>query len=207
MNKQRLVPLLVLPLMLACSRETFSAPTLTAVDVGPQSPSPVCQGGAATFVVTVTRIGNGNMDVYLTAAGLPPGATASFSPNPVKFAGPTPPTGTSTLVISTTGGTPPGADPFSVIADDGGSLNTKTNTGALNVSLCSAGVAQLPDGSISLTFPGVAGQTYLIQATTNLAAPVWTTICTTNMGNNNVLKLIDSDSTNYPMRFYRMSLP
>jgi hypothetical protein len=43
----------------------------------------------------------------------------------------------------------------------------------------------------------------LIQATTNLSAPDWTTIGTNTSDGNGILSFIDADAKNYPVRFYR----
>ena len=63
------------------------------------------------------------------------------------------------------------------------------------------------DGRMTLTAVGVGGASYSIQATTDLAAPVWTTIGTRIAGGNGLFSFIDQDATNYPCRFYRLATP
>ena len=66
----------------------------------------VKQGGVATYSLSVTSVGSFSAPVTLQVSGLPPGSTASVSPNPV-----TPALGgtvTSTLTIPTSLGTPIG---------------------------------------------------------------------------------------------------
>src|SRR5436190_10707791 len=87
--KQRLAFCLALGALVGLSGNLQAAPILTSVSAGTQAQDPVAPGSNATYVVTVTRTGNGNIDVYLSADGLPPGATATFSPNPVRFTGST----------------------------------------------------------------------------------------------------------------------
>jgi hypothetical protein len=74
--------------------------------------------------------------------------------------------------------------------------------GTATVLLCKP-----PGGCASLTCSGIPNSTYLIQATTNLAAPTWTTIATATAGSNGLFNFTDPDSTNYPCRFYRTSTP
>ncbi len=78
-------------------------------------------------------------------------------------------------------------------------------TGSEPAPLLSIGA--LPDRSVWISCAGVPGQNYLVEATTNLAAPVWTTLVTTNGGTAGLFMLIDLDSTNYPARFYRAVTP
>jgi len=52
-----------------------------------------------------------------------------------------------------------------------------------------------------LGFFGVAGNNYVLQATTNLIN--WTPL-TTNLATTNLLNLKDTKATNFPYRFYRV---
>ncbi|HET6203208.1 MAG TPA: MBG domain-containing protein [Planctomycetota bacterium] len=98
---------------------TFTdANKLGFVTVGAPSPDPVAAGNAATFTVTVLRgDGPGSFNANLTVTtGLPAGASASFSPNPVSFT-PQEDSKTSSLTISTTAGSTASGDyPFTVKA-------------------------------------------------------------------------------------------
>jgi len=75
---------------------------------------------------------------------------------------------------------------------------------ALAESAVSLGVARMANGDVCLSFPTVPGQSYLVQATTNLAQPQWTTICTTNAVSD-LHVFVDVDAANYPCRFYRLA--
>jgi hypothetical protein len=204
---QLLVSICARSALLALSGSVLGAPVLTSVSSGPQTPDPVAPGSNATYVVTVTRTGNGNMDVYLSAYDLPTGATATFLPNPVHFTGPAPASATAQLVVTTTDSTLPGSYDFSLVADDGTSFNIITNTATLNVGLSGAGIVRLPDGSISVSFDTPTGQVCRLQATTNLFDAYWTTLCTTNSGTFNLLMFVDQDAPKYPSRFYRLAMP
>ncbi|HXA00153.1 MAG TPA: FG-GAP-like repeat-containing protein [Candidatus Dormibacteraeota bacterium] len=60
-------------------------------------------GGIANYVISISPVNGGAGDVALTASGLPPGATATFTP-PTIDAG----NGNSTLQVTTGSGTPAG---------------------------------------------------------------------------------------------------
>ena len=170
--KERLLVLRLALTVLLAGANASADPILTSVSADAQSPNPVCRGEQATYTVTVSRSGSGNMEIYLSAAGLPRGVTANFAPNPVKFTGSSTTSATSTLAISTAPTTAPWNYSWRVIATDGASHNTLTNTSSLNVTMCSPGAATAPDGSLCLAFAGTPGQSCRIEATTNLDNPV-----------------------------------
>jgi len=205
--KQLLASFCARSALLVLSGSVMGAPVLTSVSSGPQTPDPVQAGSNATYAVSVTRTGNGNIDVYLSATGLPAGATATFSPIPVHFTGPTPGSATAQLVITTDASIPPGSYPFTIVADDGASQNIVTNNATLDVGLSGPGIAQMPNGGMCIAFGTTPGQTCSLQATTNLVNPVWTTLCTTNSGTCSLLFFIDQDAPQYPCRFYRLFMP
>src|SRR5882762_6054356 len=102
MKKTLINSLATLVFGLLAAQHGLASPVFDSVAVGPQAPGPINPGESATFTVTVTRIGSGNIDIYLTISGLPAGAAPSFSPGMVHFTGPSPLSGTSALTISTT---------------------------------------------------------------------------------------------------------
>ena len=205
--KQLLTSLCARSVLLALSGNVFGAPILTSVSSGPQTPDPVAPGSNATYVVTVTRTGNGNIDVYLSAYDLPTGVAATFSPNPVHFTGSTAVSATAQLVVTTTASSQPGSYSFSLVADDGASHNTVTNTATLNVTMSGASIARLADGTICVAFDTPVGQDCRLQATTNLNNAYWATLCTTNSGTYSLLTFVDQDAPKYPSRFYRLAMP
>jgi len=68
-------------------------------------------------------------------------------------------------------------------------------------------ICQQPDGCARLTSVAVPAQTYSVQATTNLAAPVWTIIGAGTVNANGSFSFTDPDATNYSCRFYRLVGP
>ncbi|TAL02360.1 MAG: hypothetical protein EPO07_07445 [Verrucomicrobia bacterium] len=196
---------------LMCAGEVLAATTLTSVAISSPSPNSVIQGGSATYTVTVSRTGNGNLEIYLTVAGLPPGATAAFSPSMIRFSSSTPTSATATLTITTSAATPACTYSLPVTASDGGSPNKKSCTATLMVAgspdapgvLCAG---KLPDGSFRITCEGAPNQSCIVQATENLGSPNWVTLGTNTTDANGVFAFIDFGATNCPCRFYR-SLP
>jgi plastocyanin len=60
----------------------------------------------------------------------------------------------------------------------------------------------LSNGSARLTVHGIAGQTYILDATTNLALPDWQALAT-NVAPANVFEMVDSNAAAFPQRSYR----
>jgi len=70
----------------------------------PAQASVASAGGSVSFGITATPQFGGAGDIALSVTGLPPGATASFSPSTIPGS-----SGSSTLSITTVSGTPTGA--------------------------------------------------------------------------------------------------
>ena len=67
-----------------------------------------------------------------------------------------------------------------------------------------AGAVVNGNGSVTLSFVGVAGYSYQVDATADLAPPVvWTTISTNTADINGLWQITDLQATNFPDRFYR----
>ena len=66
---------------------------------------------------------------------------------------------------------------------------------------------QKSSNSVTITFAGTPGATYLVQATTNLVSPVaWQTISTNVAASNGQWTFVDS-TTNYLQRYFRSARP
>ncbi len=129
---------------------------IDSVVVGTQSPGAFAPGAKVTYPISFTSHGGGADSVTLSViSGLPSGATATFSPNPVDVSG------TSTLTITTTVSTVVGTYPFTVraVADATvtatGTLtfNPPTPTPTNNGPVCAG-------STLTLSTPTVAGGTY-----------------------------------------------
>jgi subtilisin family serine protease len=95
---------------------------------------PVTAGNAANYSVTVTPDAGFSGSVSLAVSGLPAGATAAFSPNPVAVSAPA----SSTLTITTGAGTTAGTYTLTII----GTSSSITRTAV--VSLLAAAPSQTP---------------------------------------------------------------
>ncbi len=69
------------------------------------------------------------------------------------------------------------------------------------------GVSTNGDGTVTISFAGIANQTYVIEAATNLASPVWVPIGTNPAGANGLFQFTDPNAAAYPSRFYRTATP
>jgi autotransporter-associated beta strand protein len=63
---------------------------------------------------------------------------------------------------------------------------------------------QTGDGNFQFNGTGSAGVTYELDATTNLAPPVWIFVTNTVAGQNGLFQFSDLQATNFPQRFYRI---
>ncbi len=62
-------------------------------------------------------------------------------------------------------------------------------------------------GTFQLSFSGPAGNNYRVWASTNLALATWTLLTNGLFGVSGTATFIDTTATNYPVRFYRISVP
>jgi autotransporter-associated beta strand protein len=69
------------------------------------------------------------------------------------------------------------------------------------------GIIKLGNGNTTLNGTGTANTTYQVEANTNLATTNWVLLGTVTAGNSGGLSFTDLESTNYPSRFYRLTLP
>ena len=69
------------------------------------------------------------------------------------------------------------------------------------------GISAAPNGAVTLNFQAGPGNTYLVQATTNLSAREWVTISTNAADSSGAWSFTDNSASNSPARFYRSTLP
>ena len=70
------------------------------------------------------------------------------------------------------------------------------------------GAAWQGASGFALTAVGGAGQSYILQAASNLVAPIlWAPLLTNQADPNGVVGFIDPQATNQPRRFYRLTMP
>ncbi len=68
-------------------------------------------------------------------------------------------------------------------------------------------ISNLIDGNKGITFAGIPGYTYVVQATTNLVPVNWAPISTNVAGGNGLFIYNDLSATNYSGRYYRSVAP
>jgi len=122
---------------------------------------------------------------------------------------------------------PPSNDPVSDVVDRfsymvGDGFLTATGQVIVNIEAdvqnpvpSVVGYARAPDGNLSVTFAGVPGRAYLVQAANGLSAPIVWQSLTNNLdggflftaGTNGLWTHTDLNSTNFGIRFYRSALP
>ena len=91
-----------------------------SVSASPSSRT-VMTGTAASYTVTVTPSGGFNSSVTLSVSGLPSGANATFSPNPISGG-----SGSSTMHVTTSSSTPAGNYTLTITGTGGGLTRTTT---------------------------------------------------------------------------------
>ena len=84
----------------------------------------VVQGGSTNYGITVAPTGGFSGQVTLSVAGLPAGATGSFTPNPT--------TASSTLAVTTAANTPTGNYTLTITGVSGTLTHTATVTLVVN---------------------------------------------------------------------------
>ncbi len=191
----------------------YANPTLRSLTMGAQSPNPASSGGLVYYSFTVTRTGTGSLDAYLSASGLPAGASVSFVPPKVSFNDGGPSTKSAVMVVRLAAGTPAGTYPITLQAQKGNSQNLLVCTNVLVVGAVNVVIAQSPflnipvpqsDSTKLLSGGGTALQPILIQACTNLTSTIaWETIGVQTLDSSGLFSFIDQDATNFPARFYR----
>jgi fibronectin-binding autotransporter adhesin len=92
------------------------------------------------------------------------------------------------------------------VGGDGNDVTLLAPAQALPSTL--TGIVDLPAGGTEVTGIGVAGQSYILEATTNLnPTAIWLPLLTNTADGAGLFQFIDSSSTNFPIRFYRVSSP
>src|SRR5712691_7505648 len=114
----------------------------------------VTQGGSTTYTVNISPSGGFTGAISLSAAGLPAGASASFSPNPA--------TGSATMTVSTTATTSTGSFPVTITGTSGNLSHTASVSLVVNA-------APVPDFSLSAT---PASQTVIQGGSTTYTANI-----------------------------------
>jgi Concanavalin A-like lectin/glucanases superfamily/Fibronectin type III domain len=114
--------------------------------------------GSATYAVTITDQGGFSGSVTLSAAGLPAGTTAAFSPNPA--------TTSSTLTLTVSGSTPAGTSQFTVTGVNG-SLSHATQSTLVVTAASTYASTIMADGPNAYWRLGETSGTVMVDSTSN----------------------------------------
>ena len=181
--------------------------SMGATPLWPTNPMP--SGTVLYELTTVGRGGAGLLEVTLSAGALPPGVSVTFSPSVLRFTGVALSTQISTMIVTCSGLIPLDCYPFTITGTtQKGESITITNQVSYSPSYVAARPATLfvdaIQRNVDMTVRGLGacGGSYLIQTTSNLAAPVWSTLGTSTADGNGRF-IWFTGQTNLPMQFYR----
>jgi Concanavalin A-like lectin/glucanases superfamily len=154
-------------------------------------------GGVASVSVSVQRVRDG---LFWTGSGwTPSGVPISATVSDGTWA--------CTVGLPSGANLPDSAYIVSAVAsDNAGYLSAPTS---IEVSVVAAGAPPaavwLDSGGLLLTFPGIAGTTYRVQASTDLIS--WSVVGTVTVSATGLLQFEDAEAYRYPFRFYRTVTP
>jgi hypothetical protein len=196
-------------LSLAACVSTHAMSELVSISFEPEWPASSEPGNVILYkVTTVTRAGQGLLEVFLSCQGLPEGTTVSFSPSPLRFTGREPTIQTSIMTVTTPIVMPTDIHPFIITGQ--AQRETRFFTNQPPADFKSAPNTQpvllmdvLDQNNLKLRGTGASGQTYQIESTTDLANPNWTTVGSSTADGNGRFTLFIQDSQDAPMRFFR----
>jgi hypothetical protein len=194
---------------LLASNSAYAKSDLLSVTLEPEWPTSTQPGNVIVYQVTVTREGQGMILASLNIAGLPEGATATFSPATVRFTGRALKKQTCILTITTPQVMSLENYPFTVTATSQREsiVATPKTSRAMSVSASSPLMLDLASQtSLRLRGTGSSGQSYQIESTPDLAHPVWTAIGTTTADGNGRYSFFTELDKTATTRFFRATL-
>ena len=96
---------------------------------------------------------------------------------------------------------------FAVASASGGSVTSQVAVLTVIIPPGIASAAANVDGSFTLNLSGMPGDTYVLEANTNLTGlPGWVPIATNTLGTNGLWQFTDPQATNFVQQFYRLRL-
>jgi hypothetical protein len=198
---------------LATSTVASAMSHLASISIAPLWPTNSNPGNTVLYQVTVERSGQGLLEVNFSSAGLPDGCVASFASNPVRFTGKDPRFVQFLMTITGPAPTPTDSFAFTVTGTARREAITLTNTlpqglGAAPVAPVLVDLNLRPDGVAELRGLGATGQTYEIEATSDLGNPTWSSVGASTADGNGRFTFIheSAQAKTTPMRFYRAVL-
>jgi hypothetical protein len=206
-NKQISALLLATTLSLASAATGHAKSSLISLSDEPLWPTSCTPDGNLVYMVTtIGRAGSGLLSVSLTASNLPPGAAVTFSPSVLKFTGNQAVAQTARMTVSCSAMTPIDCYPFTITATSQRETITITNPvcyspQALAVRTATLMLDCLTNSALMVRGAGATAKTYQIEASADVANPVWTPLGPTTADANG--RFIFPTSQSMPMRFFR----
>jgi hypothetical protein len=198
---------------LATSTVASAMSHLASIAIVPLWPTNSTPGNVVLYQVTVERSGRGLLEVDFSSAGLPDGCVASFASDPVRFTGKDP--RFVQFLMTITGPAPTPTDMFAFTVTGMARRETITLTNVIPQAFGVAPAAPVlvsldlrPDGAVELRGLGTTGQTYEIEATTDLGKAAWSSVGASTADGNGRFTFIHAgaQAKTTPMRFYRAVL-
>jgi len=197
-------------LMTAAGLPAYAMSEFVSMSVKPLWPTTTTPGAVLLYEVTVERQGQGFLEVVISSDGLPEGASAVFTQNPVRYTGHQTTIHSFLMTVTCTSVMPIETWPFTVTGSARRESITITNQ--ISARLLEPNVAPLI-AALELPKPGVpvlrglgaSGQTYQIEATSDLGNAFWAPIGSTTADGNGRFTHFDNQPSgaSSTMRFYR----
>jgi hypothetical protein len=180
--------------------------SLSQEPIWPASSTP--DGNLLYNVTAVGRAGSGLLEVVLTAGGMPPGVTVTFSPSTLRFTGNQLIAQTATMTVSCPSLMPIDSFPFTITGTALRESITITNQVCFTAAYLATRLPTLmldtmTNGNLRLRGAGATGKTYQIEATLSLSDPVWTPLGSATADGNGRFTFFTTPPTDPPMRFFR----
>ena len=208
--------LLGLALAFGASLASQAMSGLVSISIEPQWPATNNPGLVVLYTVTLTRAGEGELEVALSSQGLPDGATGTFSLNPVRFTGRVPAIQTSTLTLTCINAVPTDPIPFTVTGADTAMALTVTNEAGKTFDAAFAAnplsrpilaIDVLGKRNMKIRGKGATAKTYRLETAPSLTNPSWTPVGLTHADVNGRFTFMDSDAKEPAALFYRTCFP
>jgi hypothetical protein len=143
---------------------------------------------------------------------MPAGVTVTFTPSVLRFTGNQATAHTATMTVHCTGLVPLDCYPFTVTGTSRRGSITTTNwvtytPDYVRTRIPTLELDNLGNNELRLRGLGATGQSYNIEATSDLGHPVWESLGTTTADGNGRFVFFTTQTATAPLRFYRAVLP
>ena len=205
--KNKVATILAGLIMALTTSSSFAMSELISLSALPVWPITTAPNTTVMYnVSTVGRGGSGMLEVELTAGGLPPGITVTFSPSVLRFTGNQLATQIATMTVVCTVPTPVDCYPFTITGTSRRESITITNVVMFSPEFVATRPATLymdnqGNGSLLIRGLGATAKTYELEATYDLLNPDWQPLGNTTADGNG--RFIFPISQTISARFFR----